>query len=41
LSICNTIVTRLLGGQIDVSSAPGQGTQVCLLIPLQAPAAHE
>ena len=41
LSICNTIVTRLLGGQIDASSTPGQGAQVCLLIPLRAPSTDE
>ena len=41
LSICNTLVSRLLGGQIDVSSTPGEGTQFRMQIPLQAPVAHE
>ena len=36
LSISNNIVTRLLGGQIAVSSTPGVGTRFSLILPLQA-----
>ncbi len=36
LSISNNIVTRFLDGQIEVSSAPGNGTRFSLMLPLQA-----
>ena len=36
LSISNNIVTRVLGGQIEVSSTLGSGTRFCLTLPVQA-----
>ena len=41
LSIASNIVIRVLGGQIDVTSQPGIGSQFRLLIPLQAPNDHD
>lgn len=38
LHIVHNLVTQLMGGQIKVRSAPGQGTVFELLLPLQAPA---
>jgi signal transduction histidine kinase len=40
LHIVHNLVTQLMGGQIKVRSAPGQGTVFELLLPLQAPAAQ-
>lgn len=40
LSVSNNIVTRVLGGQIDVHSAPETGTRFILTLPLQV-GAHD
>ncbi|MFZ2308141.1 MAG: ATP-binding protein [Rhodoferax sp.] len=37
MSICYNIVTSLFGGEMEVSSAPGQGSCFLLRLPLQAP----
>lgn len=37
LHIVYNIVTKRLGGQIEVESEPGQGTRFALILPLQAP----
>jgi two-component system sensor histidine kinase EvgS len=38
LSICRRLVT-LMGGRIELASAPGQGTRIGITLPLQTPAA--
>lgn len=40
LHIAYTLTTGLLGGRIDVQSAPGQGTVFSIELPCVAPAAH-
>jgi signal transduction histidine kinase len=37
MHIVHSIVTNVLGGQIEVRSAPGQGTQMLMRLPLSAP----
>jgi signal transduction histidine kinase len=37
MHIVHSIVTNVLGGQIEVRSAPGQGTQMLMRLPLNAP----
>ncbi len=37
MHIVHSIVTNVLGGQIEVRSTPGQGTQMLMRLPLQAP----
>lgn len=37
MHIVHSIVTNVLGGQIEVKSAPGQGTQMLMRLPLSAP----
>ncbi len=37
MHIVHSIVTNVLGGQIEVRSAPGQGTQMVMRLPLNAP----
>lgn len=37
MHIVHSIVTNVLGGQIEVRSAPGQGTQMLMRLPLVAP----
>ena len=37
MHIVHSIVTNVLGGQIEVRSAPGQGTQMLMRLPLTAP----
>lgn len=37
LSICHNIVENILGGRINVTSAPGEGTVFSLTLPLVAP----
>jgi signal transduction histidine kinase len=39
MQIVYTLVTGLLGGQVHVTSAPGQGCEVEIILPLHAPAA--
>lgn len=38
LHIVHNIVTNRLGGQLNVDSAPGQGTKIHVILPLTAPA---
>ena len=37
LHVTHNLVTQLLGGDIELSTAPGQGAQFLIRIPLQAP----
>jgi signal transduction histidine kinase/tetratricopeptide (TPR) repeat protein len=37
MSICYNIVTNLFGGELEVSSTPGQGTRFVMRLPLEAP----
>ena len=37
MHIVHSIVTNVLGGQIEVKSSPGQGTQMLMRLPLSAP----
>lgn len=37
MHIVHSIVTNVLGGQIEVRSSPGQGTQMLMRLPLSAP----
>ena len=37
MHIVHSIVTNVLGGQIEVRSSPGQGTQMLIVLPLVAP----
>jgi len=37
MHIVHSIVTNVLGGQIEVRSTPGQGTQMLMKLPLLAP----
>ena len=37
MSICYNIVTKLFGGELEVTSAPGTGSRFVLRLPLQAP----
>jgi two-component system, NtrC family, sensor kinase len=37
MHIVHNIVTNVLGGQIEVKSSPGQGTQMLMRLPLSAP----
>ena len=37
MHIVHSIVTNVLGGQIEVRSSPGQGTQMLMRLPLLAP----
>lgn len=37
MHIVHSIVTNVLGGQIEVRSAPGRGTQMLMRLPLLAP----
>ena len=41
LSISYNIVQSLFGGEMSVSSVPGQGTTFVLQLPLVAPQTHE
>jgi signal transduction histidine kinase len=38
LHIVHNIVTNRLGGQLNVDSAPGEGTKIRVILPLSAPA---
>jgi PAS domain S-box-containing protein len=40
MGIVKRIVERMLGGHIDVESAPGAGTRFAIRLPLQAPHTH-
>jgi len=37
MHIVHSIVTNVLGGQIEVKSSPGHGTQMLMCLPLLAP----
>lgn len=41
LHVAHNIVTGILGGRIDLRSAPGQGASFTLLLPLEAPQMNE
>ena len=41
LGIVNTLVTGVLGGQIDVASTPASGTRFSLRLPLRAPRSND
>jgi signal transduction histidine kinase len=41
MGIVKRIVQRMLGGQITVESAPGEGTRFSIVLPLQAPQSLE
>jgi signal transduction histidine kinase len=37
MHLAHTVVTQIFGGKIDIESLPGEGTSICLLLPLIAP----
>jgi signal transduction histidine kinase len=39
MSIVQSIVTKTLGGSLQVQSEPGQGTRFDIILPLEAPSA--
>jgi signal transduction histidine kinase len=41
LHIVHNIVTNRMGGQLNVDSAPGEGTKIQIILPLIAPARRE
>nr|WP_314859423.1 ATP-binding protein [uncultured Undibacterium sp.] len=37
MHLAHTVVTQIFGGKIDIESIPGEGTSICMVLPLIAP----